>query len=155
MNNRVRSYDSATPSWNQGGSNHKNTPGETSDAALISYLESLSPAGRQKKIAVMLRVVQMFEPASVDKLVGRQRDPARAQTRPTVHKNFFLINMSQHEQKKLRALVSIFGMELRGFLSMAVRLARRDLEQFQTIAEGAHLDPRYVWQLTGTWHSEN
>ncbi|MGA9451774.1 MAG: hypothetical protein WBW41_10600, partial [Verrucomicrobiia bacterium] len=29
------------------------------------------------------------------------------------------------------------------------------LEQYRAIAEGAQLDPRYVWQLTGTWHSDN
>jgi hypothetical protein len=64
-----------------------------------------------------------------------------------VHKNFFLVNMSQHDQKELRTLAAAFGIELRLFLSHAVRHAKRELEQALAVAKGARLDPQFVYCL--------
>jgi len=81
--------------------------------------------------------------------------PGPRQPTPAVHKNFFQINMSQHDQKELRALVASFGMELRVFLKNLVWHGQRELKQFAAIAEETSMDPNVVWRLTTPWHNKN
>lgn len=155
-NNRVRSNDSASPAGGQGDTvtvAFQYPDGR--EYARVDFPKNVYAAiiAGAKKLGISLD--QFFELAVLRKLVKEGRVPPAAPTGKKVHKNFFQINMRQDEQKELRALCAGFGMELRVFLTNAVRYARRELEQYQTIADETKLDPYFVWRLTDAWHSKN
>jgi hypothetical protein len=72
-----------------------------------------------------------------------------------VHKNFFLVNMGQSEQKELRILAAAFGIELRVFLMNAIRQSGREYTQMLRVAKGARLNPQFVFSLTASGHNNN
>lgn len=80
---------------------------------------------------------------------------AAVPTRRKVHKNFFLVNMSQSEQKELRELAAAFGIELRGFLVNAILGSKSEYMQILRIANGAELDPQFVFSLGACGHNNN
>jgi len=98
---------------------------------------------------------KFFELATVNKIGKAARPPATIPTQQKVHKGFFQINMSQSEQRELRALAAAFGIELRGFLSNAVRHSKRELEQALAVAKGAGINPQFVYCLTASSTNNN
>ena len=84
---------------------------------------------------------------------GHKQSPVP--TRRKIHKNFFLINLGQSEQKELRELANAFGIELRGFLMNAIRESGREYTQMLRLAKGAELNPQCVFSLTRSGHNNN
>jgi hypothetical protein len=160
MSNRVRSNDT-TPPWD---GNPEQNPKDGCDVFSAPTCPGFWEEALTKKMFASVKARADSLGISLDEFIATaivseiDKDtlgPGSLKSGPKVHKNFFLINMSQLHQRELRALCARFGIELRLFFANAVRSARRELEQCQVIADRSQLDPNFVWRLTDAWQSKN
>ena len=68
---------------------------------------------------------------------------------------FFEVCMSQSEQAELRELAHAFGMDLRTFVSHALRVQKAEYREMIKVAGENHLDPDFVNRLTNCCPANN
>jgi len=132
--NRIRFNGHAAPSGKQGDEKTEIfEPAAKLDRALRALpVEELKKALREIT-TVCLQVASETNAVNLDSVI---------------HKNFFQINMGQREQKELRKLAAAFGVELRDFLTSAIRGKKYEYKEMMAIAEGASINPQFVYSLT-------